>query len=323
LGSLILFSVWFRSNENRVEAYYANGAYPLISSSLDFLFGWLPFSIGDFLYTLAIGWLIYNIIRKGKDWRNFKSHISSLIFALGCIWLVFHFLWGFNYYRKSIPEQFGLSESKIEKKELIDFCSFTLNQILQSDSLLTVFKSTQSEQLAKPSLYGIIGNYMGYGGYYNPFTGEAQVNNYLPAFTLPYIHYHERAHQKGYAKESEANFIGYLDAMKSQNPKAIYSANLDLFTDAVRALRRKDSTLAKSFMEKLPKRAKNDLKEYRQFVIKYYGPIDRFITWFYSGYLQYNNQPEGMGSYGKGFVYVLRWLQKTKAIQSEKGMPEL
>lgn len=323
LISLVLLSLWFRSNENRVEEYYANGIYPYIASSLDLLFGWLPFSIGDFLYALAIGWMIYALIRRIKDWKNFKSHISALLFTIGIIWLVFHFLWGFNYYRKPISEQYGLNESKVKKEELVDFCSYTLQQIQESDSVLNASNSIRQEQLAKSSLYGIIGNYMGYGGYYNPFTGEAQVNSYLPEFMLPYIHHHEKAHQKGYAKESEANFIGYIDAMESKNPNTIYSANLDLFTDAVRALKRKDSTLAKSFMERLPKRAKNDLSEYRKFLVKYYGPIDRFISWFYSGYLQYNNQPEGMGSYGKGFVFVMRWLQKKQLIQSHAGWPTM
>ncbi|MEY3877775.1 MAG: hypothetical protein RLZZ191_1458, partial [Pseudomonadota bacterium] len=28
-----------------------------------------------------------------------------------------------------------------------------------------------------------------------------------------------------------------------------------------------------------------------------YGPVDKFVTWFYSGFLNFNNQPEGMMSY--------------------------
>ena len=58
------------------------------------------------------------------------------------------------------------------------------------------YKSTS----VKPSLYGWLGNYFGFTGYYNPFTGEAQVNTTVPKFLLPYITLHEIGHQLGYAK---------------------------------------------------------------------------------------------------------------------------
>ena len=151
---------------------------------------------------------------------------------------------------------------------------------------------------------------MGYGGYYNPFTGEAQINSYMPAFMLPYIAVHEAAHQKGYAKESEANFIGYIDAMESGDSALLYSANLEMFLFANRALRRFDSTMAKQNMEKLSPRIKKDLADYKVFAEKYYGPVDKFVTWFYTGFLNLNNQPEGMMSYNRGMVYAMRYLKQ-------------
>ncbi len=57
-----------------------------------------------------------------------------------------------------------------------------------------------------------LGNYLGFTGYYNPFTGEAQVNTTVPQFLLPNIALHEMGHQIGYAKEDEANFSAYLAA---------------------------------------------------------------------------------------------------------------
>ena len=165
----------------------------------------------------------------------------------------------------------------------------------------------------KPSLFGILGNYMGYGGYYNPFTGEAQINNYMPEFMLPYIAVHEVAHQKGYAKESEANFIGYLDVINSGDSALLYSANLEMFLFANRALRRFDSTLARQNMERLSPRIKKDLADYKVFAEKYYGPVDKFVTWFYTGFLNFNNQPEGMMSYNRGMVYTMRYLNSRRS----------
>ena len=69
----------------------------------------------------------------------------------------------------------------------------------------------------KTSLWGWLGNYLGFYGYYNPFTGEGQVNTTIPKFLQPYITCHEIAHQLGYAKENEANFVGYLAAASSKD----------------------------------------------------------------------------------------------------------
>ena len=51
---------------------------------------------------------------------------------------------------------------------------------------------------------------MGFSGYLNPFTNEAQVDILIPKYQLPTTASHEVAHQLGYAAENEANFIGIL-----------------------------------------------------------------------------------------------------------------
>ncbi|MFN5913494.1 MAG: DUF3810 family protein, partial [Chitinophagaceae bacterium] len=180
------------------------------------------------------------------------------------------------------------------------------------DSLSTRYSSLRYRPVSyKSSAFGDLGNYMGYGGYYNPFTGEAQINSTLPFFLHPYIALHEVAHQLGYAKESDANFIGYLAALHSVDSAVRYSAHLEMFLYANNALWRSDSLTSKNNMERLSPRIKKDLAEYKAFSEKYVGPIDRFITWFYTGFLRFNNQPEGMRSYNRGMLYALRYHQRT------------
>ena len=53
-------------------------------------------------------------------------------------------------------------------------------------------------------MFGIIGNYVGFQGYYNPFTTEAQYNAELPNTYIPFTLSHESAHQLGFAREQEA-----------------------------------------------------------------------------------------------------------------------
>jgi hypothetical protein len=47
----------------------------------------------------------------------------------------------------------------------------------------------------KPSIYSYLGNYLGFQGYYNPFSGEGQVNTTIPRFLEPFVTTHEMAHQ--------------------------------------------------------------------------------------------------------------------------------
>jgi hypothetical protein len=324
---LLLFFNWFMLDEQRVELWYASGVYPYIAAGMRYLVGWLPISFGDLLYVAAI---IYSIVTLRKSFRrSFVTTARRLFTVLSLTWLIFHVLWGFNYYRTSIPDQFKLERGEVKKEEIVAFAEYSLREanklgireqgigVIDKNLITSAYEklSKLHPQLTyhpisfKSSLFGVMGNYMGYGGYYNPFTGEAQINDHMPSFMLPYIAVQEVAHQLGYAKESEANFIGYLAAMHSEDSLLRYSANLEMFLYANRALRRFDSTLAKQNMERLSPRIKKDLADYKVFAEKYYGPVDKFVTWFYTGFLNFNNQPEGMMSYNRGMVYVMRYLK--------------
>ena len=45
-----------------VEKYYSTGVYPVITRSLRWLLGWLPFSVGDLLYTAAGIYLLVKLV---------------------------------------------------------------------------------------------------------------------------------------------------------------------------------------------------------------------------------------------------------------------
>ena len=330
---LVIFAQWFMLSDQRIEYWYANGVYPYISRLLNFSLGWIPFSVGDLLYCAVIVWAILRLWKFasgiwGKGFRNrvgkemLLGYFLRLLTLVAWVWLVFHVLWGFNYYRKSIPDQFGFVVERPSREELVQFTQYLLNETNRYALALKVSPlktrthddcSILNSNLPKPSLFGIIGNYMGYGGYYNPFTGEAQINTHMPAFMLPFIAVHEKAHQLGYAKESEANFMGYMAAMQSKDSCLKYAANLEMFIYANNALRRSDSVAAKNNFRGLSPIAIKDLKSYRAFVKKYQGPIDEFTTWFYTRFLRINNQPEGMYSYNLGMVYVMRYINKKPA----------
>ena len=55
---------------------------------------------------------------------------------------------------------------------------------------------------------------------------EAQINTNTPKLYLPTTICHEIAHQIGYSAEDEANFIGIMAAISSQNKFISYSGNI-------------------------------------------------------------------------------------------------
>jgi hypothetical protein len=162
----------------------------------------------------------------------------------------------------------------------------------------------------KSSLYGWWGNYLGFTGYYNPFTGEAQVNTTVPKFLLPYTTCHEMAHQVGYAKEDEANFVGYLVATSSADTLFHYSAYLDLFLYANRQVFFIDSSSAKSAAKLLLPEVKADIKEWREFAKAHRSPVEPFISWAYGKYLKANRQPKGMATYNEVIADLIAFYKK-------------
>ena len=162
----------------------------------------------------------------------------------------------------------------------------------------------------KPSMWGWLGNYTGFTGYYNPFTGEAQVNTTVPEFLQPYIACHEVAHQLGYAKEMEANFVGYLAASASQDTLFHYSVYLDLFFYSNRNLYGNDSAGAKSFAMQLLPSVKADIKEWKDFNRRHKNPIEPVIRWVYGKFLEGNQQPQGVLSYDEVTSFMIAYYKK-------------
>ena len=56
---------------------------------------------------------------------------------------------------------------------------------------------------------------MGFSGYINPFTLEAQINMKIPKLNYITTASHEMAHQLGISNESEANFVAFISSINN------------------------------------------------------------------------------------------------------------
>jgi hypothetical protein len=67
-------------------------------------------------------------------------------------------------------------------------------------------------------------------GYYFPFSMEANYNDVMYVMNKPFTMCHELAHLKGYIYEDEANFIGYMACIKSDDIYFQYSGYLSAYS---------------------------------------------------------------------------------------------
>ena len=162
----------------------------------------------------------------------------------------------------------------------------------------------------KPSIWGWLGNYTGFTGYYNPFSAEAQVNTTIPRFLLPFTTCHEVGHQLGYARENEANFAGYLAAVSSADTLFRYSTYLDLFLYANRNLYLLDTAAASQYRKGLSPAIMHDLELWRAFNLRHRNPFEPVVRWLYGMYLRSNQQPSGLFSYDEVTACVVAWYKK-------------
>ncbi|RYF89474.1 MAG: DUF3810 domain-containing protein [Chitinophagaceae bacterium] len=331
-----------------VETGYSTQYFPAFGNILRQLFGWIPFSIGDVLYALLLCralYVLYKLSKKLVSKQFFSASTLKRIairglLCLTLLYIVFNLFWGINYNRKGIAWQLGLPTLQYDAAELVMMNQLLLQKVNGSKASLLhtneaypspkhlfqkVDKAYGKLALQHPflryeyaslkrSMWGWLGNYAGFTGYYNPFTGEAQVNANVPRFLQPFTTCHEVAHQLGYAKEMEANFVGYLAASQSEDTLLHYSVYLDLFTYANRNLFMKDSTAAKKIRNMLSAPVKHDLKEWMEFNEKHKSFVEPIVRWGYGIFLRNNEQPQGMLSYDEVTGFLIAYYKKHKRI---------
>ncbi|KPM31696.1 Hypothetical protein I595_2191 [Croceitalea dokdonensis DOKDO 023] len=323
----ILLVKWWGNYPDLVEKYYSEGLYPVLSKFLRTLFGWIPFSVGDIFYTILVLSLLRYLWVRGKllflKPRETLQHVGI---TLSIAYFIFHLFWGMNYYRLPINEKLGF-KTEYTKEELVNFTLNTVKElnylqvILTQDSTVPVripynineiYKKTfdgyrnaatifENLKYTKPSLkasiYSTPLTYMGYGGYLNPFTNEAQVNTIVPKLRLPSISAHEIGHQIGYSSESATNFIGLLVTYGSNDNYFKYASLFHVLGYCLSDLKKIDDELHSIIYNKLNSGVKINYQEIAVFWKQYQNPMEPVFKWIFDAFLKSNNQNQGIESY--------------------------
>ncbi|WP_406683162.1 DUF3810 domain-containing protein [Seonamhaeicola sp. MEBiC1930] len=322
-----LVVLWLSKNPDFVERFYSNGLYIYISKLFRYMLGWLPFSFGDFVYTISIiyilRWIYKNRKRVIKDTRRWLIDVIST-FAI--LYFAFHLFWGLNYYRLPLHKSLNLkhdytTEQLVEiTKALIKKSNSIHGQLVKADTLKVEFPYSKKDifnktldgynnlktifpnleyhpKSIKKSLFSYPLTYMGFSGYLNPLTNEAQVDALIPTIKFPTTSAHEIAHQLGYAAENEANFIGCLASMNNDDIYFKYCGYTFGLRYCLNEIYKRDEVLFNEIAKTVNKGILKHYEEVRLFWEAHENPIEPMFKIFYSGYLKANNQNKGMESY--------------------------
>ena len=287
------------------------------------LFSKIPFSLGDVVY-FVLGLLLVFSLFKLFNSKTRKVYSLRLLRGLNVFYFVYQLVWGMTYFQR--PIVLALDEKEPQIVEIKALALKYLHQAKHTRMLVKedgkgVFQIQDIEKIKreilsqqkkipaflgnkisteidnfKPSLYSGFMNYTGVLGYYNPFSTEAQYNSHLPHTYLPFTLSHESAHQLGFAREQEANFVGYLLGISSENPELRYSTEYFALKSLLRALATEDEDFVKTVIAQYSDEMKRDYQAEKDFVAEYQGMMNTFFAFTNDLFLK-TNQQEGAVTY--------------------------
>ncbi|MFD0749689.1 DUF3810 domain-containing protein [Mucilaginibacter calamicampi] len=320
-----------------VERYYSQGFYVAVCYVLHPILNLFPFSVGDVLYIVVIIYLIYFIGRliyllfKGR-FKVVGKALLGLIIGIQAAYIVFYLFWGMNYYRPSAAERLNLRDTSYTTAQLetvtraiIDSANATRTLINHQDTLQTNTQIYNTALLAikklsadsanfrtyypgiKSSMLTPLVNYLATSGYYNPFTGEAQMNYQMPLYARPAVACHELSHQTGFGAEDEASFAGFLAGVNSRDRLLRYSVYQMALGECMWAMRHRDTLISNELRLRISPIVRNDFITERKYWLSFRGKAGALSGMFYNDFLKANNQPMGMDTYNQMVLLLVNW----------------
>lgn len=322
-------------NPEIVEHAYARSIYPRISAILTTATGWAAFSLAEVVFViLVLAGLVAVVRGTRRAWRTpargraFGDALLRITLAAGATYLVFLLLWGLNYQRQPLAVSVGLPMQAPHPGELEAACAELMRQSdqmrasLEEDGNGIVFvRGGIPGSLSRASLgyralddpWPVVAGdvvpakrvilspvlaRLGISGIFVPFTGEANVNTTLPEWTLPFVAAHEIAHQRGFAREDEANYLAYASCARHPDPAARYSAALEGSLFALAALRASDPAAHEALHTRRSPAVRRDLDALEAWRRRYEGRAAAVQEKVNDAYLRAQGE-DGVITYGR------------------------
>lgn len=333
--ALVSFALlrWSASVPELVETAYSRGVFPVIGQGLSLLTGLVPFSVAEAIVwslpLLGLGWLVWALWRAGTRARRAVALIATLAVALSVTYTGFVFLWGLNHSRQPFAEIAGLEVRPASVDELAALCAALIEQtnalrreVREDADGVMALNGTARDALRRAqlgydraaALYPVLGgrygapkgvlssewwSYTGTAGMYFPFTAEANVNIAMPDSSIPFAACHEMAHQRGFAREDEANYLGYLACRLHPDADFRYSGLLGATVHAMNQLYRFDPDRHAQLRAGFGDGVLRDLAVRSAYWQAHEGKVSEVSDRMNDRYLKAHGQADGVRSYGR------------------------
>ncbi|MGM0215820.1 DUF3810 domain-containing protein [Enterococcus sp. AZ109] len=343
-----LLTQYARLHPAWTESVFSLKIYPVLANIVGFLPSLVSFSVTEWLVLLFIAaclsvciFSVHKFIVTKNERRMivYRGVVSVLAIA-SMIYFFFTMLCGLNYYRYTFTDYTGYAIDQGNQADLELLCANLASELMEIrgklsgdmyDSNEFMVYSEQSvtamQELAKeypvlkrsfyskpkPVLLSEVMSQAGITGVFFPFTIESNVNRDVPFYMVPSTMVHELAHQVGFMREDEANFIAYLACKKVNDPVMNYSGVSLAFNYSISALNRVNPEKATEIRSSLSQQVQQDRTYYTEYFSKYRGTFYHFSTRVNDTYLKANNQSDGVASYGR-MVELLLAEQKNRRV---------
>lgn len=313
-----------------VNRYYG-GVLRVIAAKIT---GILPFSLAEGLLMaspiLLAALILYAVACAKRSLRAAVRYVCVLLSVICILFSMFVPMLGIGSSASPLSGRLGFPEEKVSAVQLaetmqwaideanrlcndIDFAfggasvmPFANDNMMCRDLMIgyeRLYRDypifTQFTSAVKPVILSEPMSYTHITGIYTFFTGEANLNVNFPDYTLPFTAAHELAHQRGFAREKEANFIAFLVCINSDQPYTRYSGYVNMVEYLSNALYSADRTLWEETFYTLDMRIRYEMQAYNDFYEKYKeNTVAEISNAVNDTYLKVQGQTEGTKSYG-------------------------
>lgn len=292
-----------------------------------------PFSLAEILLyampllVIAVG--VYAYRRRCETWKSTFVFLGSVVSVFSLLFSLFVFTLGTGYHTAPLDQRLDLQEGAVTEEELYDTALWLTEEVNKAANGVTFGRYGSSvmpydrkelnkrlmaayapvcdaypfiqrmESRVKPVMASGLMSYTHITGVYSYFTGEANLNTAFPDYTLPFTAAHELAHQRGIARENEANFVAFLVTDASEDPYIRYSGYLNLWEYVMNTLYEVNGEAYKTLLGMLDERVIGELKAYSAFFDTYRDATLADVSSAVNDtYLKLHGNEAGVASYG-------------------------
>ena len=305
---------------------------PFVRGFLATLTGWIPFSLAEFLL-LMVPFIIVAIVTVGLKrysscWRDVLIFSLTILSVAAYVFSTFTLGFVPAYRGSRLDKKLGLDKQPVSAEELRDTTYTVLEELTAieseigfksdgfsvmpysyeelNDKLMDAYDVACEKYDFIPKLHSRVKRimlsepmtYTHISGVYTFFTGEANINTNFPDYTLPYTAAHELAHQRGIAREDEANFVAFLVCKDSDDVYIRYSAYLNMYEYLRNALYAANPDYYTETYYSVPVNCRKEMTAYSKFFEKYRENVIEEVSETVNDTFLTINGTEGTRSYG-------------------------